>query len=54
MFRYEFWDTGHRRRRASKTYATLDAILKGGCIPLRDTATLVDRCGIYSELVEVR
>ena len=53
IYRYEFWDEGKQAMRASETYATLDAILKGLGIPLLDTGKVAPRAGIYHELVEI-
>ena len=52
VYRYEFWDRKTQSTRASETYATLDAILKGFCIPLLHTAKAVARSRIYQDLLE--
>lgn len=52
VYKYEFWDEKSRSMRASETYATLDAIVKGGVIPLIESGMVAKRCGIYHELVE--
>ena len=54
VYRYEFWDRKTQSTRASETYATLDAILRGLGIPLLHTAKTVPRSRIYLELLEGR
>lgn len=53
VYRYEFWDEQAQAMRASETYATLDAIVKGLGIPLLDTGMVARRSGVYHELVEI-
>ena len=52
VYRYEFWDEKAQLTRASETFATLDAILRGMGIPLLHTAKAVARSRIYLELLE--
>ena len=52
VYRYEFWDEKTQSTRASGTYATLDAILRGMGIPLLHTAKAVARSRIYHDLLE--
>jgi hypothetical protein len=53
VYRYEFWDEKSQSTRASETYATLDAILRGTGIPLLHTAKAVMRSRIYHDLLEM-
>jgi len=52
VYRYEFWDEKSQSTLESKTYATLDAILRGTGIPLLHTGKAVARSRIYHDLLE--